>query len=298
MLEAIDSLPDEEREVFEPGAGAGPDPRRKRPRSWASRQDGAAATQPLAVAAGERAGSPPSRREGRPAMTDDPRVERLLEELLESGGTPEEVCRSCPELLPQVRAGLQRLRRLEHEIDAIFPSSEPPGGSGPAALADRGVAEDPRLRGASGAGARRHGRRVPGAAPAARPPRRPEDAPGRPLRRPGGAGAVPARGGGGGGPSPRKYRSDLRRRRPGRPAVLHHGIRRRWQPRSEDRRHAATGTPVRRAGGDDGGGHPCCAPERHRPPRPEAGQHPARRRRHAQGHRLRPGPPAGGTAAG
>ena len=57
-------------------------------------------------------------------MTDDPRVERLLEELLESGGSPEEACRSCPELLPQVRADLQRLRRLEHEIDAIFPSTE------------------------------------------------------------------------------------------------------------------------------------------------------------------------------
>ena len=43
-------------------------------------------------------------------MTDDPRVEELLEELLESGGTPEDVCRACPELLPQVRAGWQRSR--------------------------------------------------------------------------------------------------------------------------------------------------------------------------------------------
>ena len=33
---------------------------------------------------------------------------------------------------------------------------------------------------------------------------------------------------------------------------------------------------------------------RDRPPRPEAGQRPADRRRHAQGHRLRPGPAAGG----
>ena len=77
-------------------------------------------------------------------MTDDPRVERLLEELLESGGSPEEACRSCPELLPQVRADLQRLRRLEHEIDAIFPSTEPPEGAGPVALA---TAELPRIRG-------------------------------------------------------------------------------------------------------------------------------------------------------
>jgi len=63
-------------------------------------------------------------------MTDDPRVERLLEDLLESGGSPEEACRSCPELLPQVRADLARLRRLEREVDAIFPSSEPADGRG------------------------------------------------------------------------------------------------------------------------------------------------------------------------
>jgi serine/threonine-protein kinase len=61
-------------------------------------------------------------------MTDDPRLERLLEELLDSGGSPEEVCRECPELLPQVRAGLQQLRRLEQEVSALFPPSDPPGG--------------------------------------------------------------------------------------------------------------------------------------------------------------------------
>src|SRR6266545_2013161 len=58
-------------------------------------------------------------------MTDDPRVDQLLEELLESGGSPEEVCRACPELLPQVRAGLQRLRLLEDEVGALFPPSTP-----------------------------------------------------------------------------------------------------------------------------------------------------------------------------
>ena len=58
-----------------------------------------------------------------PAMTDDPRVEQLLEELLDSGGSPEEVCRACPELLPQVRAGWQRLRALEAEVGALFPES-------------------------------------------------------------------------------------------------------------------------------------------------------------------------------
>jgi len=77
-------------------------------------------------------------------MIDDPRLERVLEELLESGGSPEEACRSCPELLPQVRFELQRLRRLEHEVDAIFPSSKPQDGAGPAALA---TAELPRICG-------------------------------------------------------------------------------------------------------------------------------------------------------
>jgi serine/threonine-protein kinase len=68
-------------------------------------------------------------------MVDDPRVEQLLEELLESGGSPEEACRSCPELLPQVRSDLERLRRLEHHVHAIFPSSQPSIGGRRAALA-------------------------------------------------------------------------------------------------------------------------------------------------------------------
>ena len=77
-------------------------------------------------------------------MINDPRVVRLLEELLESGGSPEEVCRSCPELLPQVRSGLQRLRLLEQELGALFPPSDPPVGAGRAAPA---VAELPRIPG-------------------------------------------------------------------------------------------------------------------------------------------------------
>ena len=68
-------------------------------------------------------------------MIDDPRLERVLEELLESGGNPEEACRSCPELLPQVRTELRRLRQLERDVDAIFPSGERRDGAGPAALA-------------------------------------------------------------------------------------------------------------------------------------------------------------------
>ena len=39
-------------------------------------------------------------------MTDDPRVQQLLDELLDSQATPEEVCAPCPELLPVVRKRL------------------------------------------------------------------------------------------------------------------------------------------------------------------------------------------------
>jgi serine/threonine-protein kinase len=54
-------------------------------------------------------------------MSDDPRVEQLLEELLNSGGTPEEACRDSPELLAEVQAGWQRLRALKAEVGAWFP---------------------------------------------------------------------------------------------------------------------------------------------------------------------------------
>jgi tetratricopeptide (TPR) repeat protein len=64
-------------------------------------------------------------------MPDNPRVEQLLEELLDTGGTPEEACRTCPELLPQVRAGWQRLRALQAEVGALFPPSAVPDGPPP-----------------------------------------------------------------------------------------------------------------------------------------------------------------------
>ena len=77
-------------------------------------------------------------------MTDDPRVDELLEELLETGGSPEESCRACPELLPAVRSGLQRLRLLELEVDALFPPSTTPEGGSSLDLAAVGL---PRLPG-------------------------------------------------------------------------------------------------------------------------------------------------------
>jgi eukaryotic-like serine/threonine-protein kinase len=64
-------------------------------------------------------------------MTDDPRVNQLLEELLETGRSAEEACRTCPELLPKVRTKLQRLRRLENEVGELFPPCDPPGVAAP-----------------------------------------------------------------------------------------------------------------------------------------------------------------------
>ena len=57
-------------------------------------------------------------------MDDEPRVRQLLEELLDSEQTPEEVCRDCPELLPQVRERWQRKLACDAQLDALFPAPE------------------------------------------------------------------------------------------------------------------------------------------------------------------------------
>ena len=111
------------------------------------------------------------------------------------------------------------------------------------------------------------------------------------------AGAVPARGGGGRRPAAPEHRAGLRRRRPRRG-----GRTSRWSSsRAAAWPQALAGTPqpARQAAAlvatlaeAVAGG----APGRDRAPRPEAGQHPAHGRRHAQGHRLRAGAALGGRA--
>src|SRR6476469_4002462 len=54
-------------------------------------------------------------------MACDPCVLELLEEMLDSGRTPEEVCRDCPELLPEVRERWRRFGPIDDEIGAMFP---------------------------------------------------------------------------------------------------------------------------------------------------------------------------------
>jgi serine/threonine-protein kinase len=48
-------------------------------------------------------------------------MQQLLDELLDSHCTPEEVCGSCPELLSEVRARLQQMNRVQAQLDALFP---------------------------------------------------------------------------------------------------------------------------------------------------------------------------------
>ena len=59
-------------------------------------------------------------------MSGDPRVLDLLEEVLDSGRTPEEVCRDCPELLAEVRERWRRFGPIDDEIGAMFPEPGAP----------------------------------------------------------------------------------------------------------------------------------------------------------------------------
>ena len=57
-------------------------------------------------------------------MSRDARVERLLEEMLNSGLTPEEVAGNSPDLLEEVRERWNHLRRIEAQLQTLFPPSE------------------------------------------------------------------------------------------------------------------------------------------------------------------------------
>jgi serine/threonine-protein kinase len=54
-------------------------------------------------------------------VATDPRVRHLVDQLLNSDVTPEEVCGHCPELLPEVRNRWRRVCRVRGELDALFP---------------------------------------------------------------------------------------------------------------------------------------------------------------------------------
>jgi tetratricopeptide (TPR) repeat protein/tRNA A-37 threonylcarbamoyl transferase component Bud32 len=53
-------------------------------------------------------------------MPEDPRVRHLVEEILESERTAEEVCSDIPDLLPAVRKRLAQVQRIGYQLDEMF----------------------------------------------------------------------------------------------------------------------------------------------------------------------------------
>ncbi len=60
-------------------------------------------------------------------MASESDVRELLEAILDSGKSAEEVCQGDPELLPLVRERLRHLRRVEAQVDTLFPPASPTG---------------------------------------------------------------------------------------------------------------------------------------------------------------------------
>src|SRR5262245_27399767 len=68
-------------------------------------------------------------------MAGDPRVLGLLEEMLDSGKTPDEVWLDCPELLPEVRRRWQEFCLIDAQVGALLPGLGTAGATGPVAPA-------------------------------------------------------------------------------------------------------------------------------------------------------------------
>jgi eukaryotic-like serine/threonine-protein kinase len=64
-------------------------------------------------------------------MASNPDVLALLEEMLDSGRSPEEVCRDCPELLTEVRKRWMAFRVVDGSVAALFPDPDTHRGAGP-----------------------------------------------------------------------------------------------------------------------------------------------------------------------
>ncbi len=56
-------------------------------------------------------------------MSFDPRVQGLIEEVLDTGRSAEAVCRDSPELLARVREGLRKFRAMQAQVGALFPEA-------------------------------------------------------------------------------------------------------------------------------------------------------------------------------
>ena len=69
------------------------------------------------------AGGRPDLEEG-PPTAGDPRAPDRPQEMLNSGNTPEEVCRHCPELLPEVRRRWQQFQLVDAQVRSLLPGLE------------------------------------------------------------------------------------------------------------------------------------------------------------------------------
>ena len=59
-------------------------------------------------------------------MRNEDQVTEILELILETNCDPTEACKKCPELLPEIRRRLKQMRRIEQQLDELFPSSVSP----------------------------------------------------------------------------------------------------------------------------------------------------------------------------
>jgi serine/threonine-protein kinase len=72
-------------------------------------------------------------------MAGNPRVLELLEEMLDSGQTPEAVCRDCPEFLAEVQQRWQQFCLIDADVGALLPEQ----GAPPDADANTGLPQIP-----------------------------------------------------------------------------------------------------------------------------------------------------------
>ena len=75
-------------------------------------------------------------------MVGNPQILGLLEEMLDSDKTPEEVCRKCPELLPEVKQRWQDFQLIDLEVRTLLPAiGARPDGS--ASAPSKGISSPP-----------------------------------------------------------------------------------------------------------------------------------------------------------
>ena len=77
-------------------------------------------------------------------MAGSPQVLGLLEEMLDAGKTHAEVCRDCPELLPEGRRRWQEFRLIDAQVGELLPGLGP--SSAPGTRPERFMAGSPRMR--------------------------------------------------------------------------------------------------------------------------------------------------------